>query len=320
MRRQLAARLLQSLIVVVLVTTISFFVIRAAPGDPFSYESSVITPQVRDHWRQQFGYNRPLLEQYARYVTSVLHGQLGYSFSTRESVAEALGTAIPRTLLLTGLSLALSFIIGMTIGAFQAARRGSWFDRISTSVLLVFYSLPDFWGALMALLIFTYWWPVLPSGGIIDPAMHDFMTSGQAAWDRIRHLILPVASLTLLTVAAIARYQRAAMLEILPSDYVRTARAKGVPERRILLHHALRTALTPMITLAGLFIPALLGGAVFVEKVFSWPGMGLLATGAIAGRDYDLVTATVIVGSIMVVVGNLAADVLQMALDPRVRE
>ncbi|HEX4684588.1 MAG TPA: ABC transporter permease [Gemmatimonadaceae bacterium] len=320
MRRRLAARLLQSLIVVVLVTTISFFVIRAAPGDPFSYESTTITPELRQHWREQFGYNRPLLEQYVRYVASVLHGQLGYSFSARESVAEALATAIPRTLLLTGLSLGLSFLIGMIVGAVQAARRGSWFDRITTGVLVVFYSLPDFWGALMALLIFTYWWPILPGGGMIDAAMHDFMSPGQAALDRIRHLILPVGSLTLLTVAAIARYQRASLLEILPSDYIRTARAKGVSERGILLHHALRTALTPMITLAGLFLPALLGGAVFIERVFNWPGMGLLATNAIAGRDYDLVTATVIVGSVMVVVGNLIADLLQMALDPRVRE
>jgi peptide/nickel transport system permease protein len=320
MRRQLAARLVQSLIVVVLVTTISFFVIRAAPGDPFSYESTTITPQVQQHWREQFGYNRPLFEQYVLYVTSVLHGQFGYSFTARGSVADALATAVPRTLLLTGLSLALSFLIGMIVGAIQASRRGSWFDRTTTAALVVLYSFPDFWGALMILLIFTYWWPILPSTGMVDPVMHDFMGPMAAGWDRIRHLVLPVGSLTLLTVASIARYQRAAMLEILPSDYIRTARAKGVPERTILFRHALRTALTPMITLAGLFMPALLGGAVFVEKVFSWPGMGSLATGAIAGRDYDLVTATVIVGAVMVMGGNLIADLVQMVVDPRVRE
>jgi peptide/nickel transport system permease protein len=319
MRRQLAARLVQSLIVVVLVTTISFFVIRAAPGDPFAYESSIIQPQVREHWREQFGYNKPLLEQYVRYVASVLHGQFGYSFTARSSVAEALAIAVPRTLLLTGLSLALSFLIGMIVGAMQAARRGSWFDRITSGTLVVLYSFPDFWGALMMLMLFTYWWPILPSTGMVDPVMHDFMSPAAATWDRIKHLILPVGSLTLLTVASIARYQRAAMLEILPSDYIRTARAKGVPERTILLRHALRTALTPMITLAGLFMPALLGGAVFVEKVFSWPGMGSLATAAIGGRDYDLVTATVIVGAVMVMIGNLLADLLQMIVDPRVR-
>jgi peptide/nickel transport system permease protein len=320
MRRQIVARLLQSLIVVVIVTTISFFVIRAAPGDPFAYDSPMVTPAVRAHWRSQFGYDRPLIEQYGRYVVSVAHGQLGYSFEMHEPVSAALAVALPRTLLLTGLALTLAFLGGMAIGAAQAARRGSWFDRVSSFVLLVFYSLPDFWGALMILLLFAYWIPILPAGNIVDQVTHDYMSGPQAAWDRARHLVLPVMSLALLTMASIARYQRAAMLEILPADYIRTARAKGVSERRILWHHALRTALTPLVTLAGLFIPALLGGALFVEKVFSWPGMGLIAANAIAGRDYDLVTATVIVGSLLVVIGNLFADLAQMALDPRTRE
>jgi peptide/nickel transport system permease protein len=146
------------------------------------------------------------------------------------------------------------------------------------------------------------------------------MPAWAAFVDRIRHLILPALSLTLLTMAAIARYQRSAMLEVLPADYIRTARAKGLSERHIVWRHAFRNALTPMITLLGLLLPALLGGALFVEKVFSWPGMGMLAAGAIAGRDYDLVTATVVIGSVMVVIGNLLADVLHMAIDPRVRE
>jgi peptide/nickel transport system permease protein len=187
-------------------------------------------------------------------------------------------------------------------------------------VLLLFYSLPDFWLALIALLAFAYWWPVLPAGGIVDPVLHDYMSGGAAFADRLRHLILPALTLTLLTAAGLARYQRTAMLEILPSDYIRTARAKGVPERQVIWRHALRTALTPLITLLGLTLPALLGGALFIEKVFSWPGMGMIAADAIGSRDYDLVTATVIVGSLLVVAGNLLADLLQMAIDPRVRE
>ena len=319
MRRQLVARLGQSLVVVFTVMTISFFVIRAAPGEPFAYESSTITVAVRDHWREQFGYNRPLLEQYVRYVSSVAHGELGYSFGAHESVASALGRAIPRTLLLTVVALGLSFALGMIIGVWQAVKRGGWFDRVSSGVLLLFYSLPDFWGALMALLIFAYWFPILPASNIVDPVMHEYMTGWQAFWDRLRHLILPAGSLTLLSMASIARYQRTAMLEILPSDYIRTARAKGLPDRQIIWKHALRTALTPMITLGGLFLPALLGGALFVEKVFSWPGMGLLTANAIAGRDYDLVTASVIVGSFMVVIGNFLADLLHLVVDPRLR-
>lgn len=320
MRRQLVARLAQSLIVVFIVTTISFFVIRSAPGDPFSYSGTRVTPAVREHWRAQFGYDRPLPEQYVRYVTSVLHGQLGYSVGLHRPVSEALGEALPRTLLLTGLALGLSLLLGMIIGALQAVRRDSLFDRLSSTVLLIFYSLPDFWAALMILLVFSYWIRLFPSGNIYDQVMHDYMGTWQALWDRIVHLVLPVGSLTLITMASIARYQRAAMLEILPADYIRTARAKGVPERQIVWHHALRTALTPLVTLAGLFLPALVGGALFIEKVYSWPGMGMLAASAISGRDYDLVTATVIVGSLLVVLGNLLADLVQMALDPRVRE
>ena len=320
MRRLLVARLSQSLIVVFIVTTISFFVIRSAPGDPFSYASENITPAIRDHWRAQFGYDRPLPEQFVRYMASAAHGQFGYSFQMREPVSAALAQAVPRTLLLTGLSLALSFAIGLVIGVVQAVRRGGWFDRISSGVLLFLYSLPDFWGALMALLIFAYWWPILPAGNIVDPFLHDYMVPSAAFEDRLRHLVLPVLSLTLLTMAGISRYQRAAMLEVLPSDYIRTARAKGLPEREVIWRHALRTALTPMVTMLGLLLPALLGGALFIEKVFSWPGMGMLAANAITARDYDLVTATVIVGSVMVVIGNVVADVLHVAIDPRIRE
>jgi peptide/nickel transport system permease protein len=187
-------------------------------------------------------------------------------------------------------------------------------------VLMFFYSLPDFWAALMILLAFAYWWPVLPAGNMVDPALHDYMGGWDAFLDRIRHLVLPVTSLTLLTMAGITRYQRAAMLETLPLDFIRTARAKGLSERQIVWRHALRAALAPMITLLGLSLPVLLGGALFIEKVFAWPGMGLLAANAINARDYDLVTATVITGSVMVIVGNLLADLLHLAIDPRVRE
>lgn len=320
MRRHLVARVAQSLIVVIIVTTISFFIIRSAPGDPFAYDAPSITPSVRQHWRAQFGYDQPLTEQYARYVVSVAHGQLGYSLHRHEPVSAALAETIPRTLLLTGLSLALSFGLAIIFGVLQAVHRGSWFDRITSSFFLFCYSLPDFWGALMILLLFAYWLPWLPAGGIVDPVMHEYMTGSAALVDRLRHLVLPVSALTLLTLAGFARFQRAAMLEVLPSDFIRTARAKGLTEREIVWRHALRTALTPMVTLLGIGLPALLGGALFIESIFSWPGMGLLAANAIDARDYDLVTATVIVGAVMVVIGNFAADLIQMAIDPRVRE
>ncbi len=319
MRRRLLARLGQSVIVVFIVTTIAFFLIHSAPGDPFSYDSGRLTPAIRARWRAEFGYDRPLAVQYGKYLWSVAHGQLGYSTFRSEPVSVVIAEALPRTLALAGLGLLLSLALGVVIGTLQAARRGGWFDRISSAALLFIYSLPDFWGALMVLLLFAYWWQVLPAGGMYD-SMHDYMSPRQAIVDRLKHFILPLSCLVVLTMAGITRYQRAAILEALPADHVRSARAKGVSEHGVVWRHAFRTALAPMITLLGVMFPALIGGSLFIERVFSWPGMGMMAADAVVFRDYDLVTATVIVGAVLVVVGNLVADVLQVALDPRVRE
>src|SRR5262249_5152041 len=158
----------------------------------------------------------------------------------------------------------LSLVLGIVIGTAQAARRGQWFDRITSFVLLVFYSLPDFWGALVILLVFAYWWRLFPAVGIVDPVIHDYLGTWPAIVDRLRHMVLPVGSLTLLTLAAITRFQRGAVLEALPADYVRTARAKGVSESGVVWRHALRTALAPVITLLGVMLPAMLGGTLFV--------------------------------------------------------
>jgi peptide/nickel transport system permease protein len=319
MRRLLAGRLAQSLLVVLCVTTLSFWIVRLAPGEPFSYDSSLVTPAIRAHRRAQYGYDRPVGEQFVRYVASVAHGQFGYAWSLREPVSQALLQAIPRTLLLVGTSLAASLLLGIAVGVFQARHPGGFLDRVISAVLVFFFSLPDFWLAIMMLLAFSYWIPILPAGGYVEPVLHDYMNGWSAALDVARHLVLPALTLTLLTAAGIARYQRAAMLEVLPLEFVRTARAKGASERRVVWRHALRTSLTPIITMLGLMFPLLLGGALFVERVFAWPGMGLLAADAIATRDYDLITATVIVGAAMVAIGNLCADLLHAALDPRVR-
>lgn len=320
MRRRLAARLGQSLIVVFIVTTIAFFVLRWLPGDPFAYDSPHMTPAIRAQLREQFGYDKPVAVQYARYLANAAHGRFGYSTLHHDTVGNVLVQAIPRTLALAGLGLLISMFLGVVIGTAQAARRGKWFDRVTSFVLLFLYSLPDFWGALIILLIFAYWWRAFPSGGMVDTAMHDYMNPAQAFADRVKHFILPLGTLVLLTLASIARYQRSAMLEVLPADYVRAARAKGVPESRVVWRHALRTALAPVVTLLGVMLPAVLGGTLFVEKVFAWPGMGMLAARSIADRDYDLVTGIVIVGAVLVVIGNLLADMLHAAIDPRIRE
>lgn len=320
MRRYLAARLLQSVIVVLLVTTISFFLIRLAPGDPFSFGGDItMSPMVRERLRAQFGYDRPIAEQFVRFVENVARFRLGYSQSMHRYVGDVIRDVLPRTLLLMGVALLLSFVVGIAAGALQAMRHNTWIDRALSGVLLLFYSIPDFWLALVILLAFAYWIPIFPAGGMIDQVMHDYMSFGARIGDVLQHLILPALTLTLLGAAGIARYQRSALLEILPQDFVRTARAKGLSEHTVILKHALRNALLPAITLLGLSLPSLIGGAFFVEKVFSWPGMGYVAANAINARDYDLVTGTVIVGGVMVTFGSLVADFLYALADPRLR-
>jgi peptide/nickel transport system permease protein len=234
-------------------------------------------------------------------------------------VARALADTLPSTLLLMGAGLLLAFSGGIALGAWQAARRGRPLVRLVDAAALVLYAVPDFWLALMALVLFAYLVPVFPAGGAIDPVMHDYLSVTGRLVDRLKHLALPALTLAAVSAAGIARYQRAAMLEVLPADFVRTARAKGLPERRVILRHALRNALVPVVTLVGLALPALLGGAFFVERVFAWPGMGELALGAIATRDYPLVTASVVVAGALVAAGSLLADLLLVAVDPRIR-
>ena len=319
MGRRIAARLGQAVIVLWIVATVTFVLIHTAPGDPFGFESPRMTEEVRSQLRAQFGYDKPLPEQYVRYLTSTLRGEFGYSISMHAPVSEALAEALPNTLLLMGVAIVASFALGIWLAVFQVRNRGAWRSRLAGDIALVFYSVPDFWLALLLLVAFTYWIPVLPAGGAVDQARHEFMTSWPALADRLQHLVLPALSLTLLTTAGVARYQRAELLEVLPLDFVRTARAKGLSDRQVLRRHVLRNALIPTITLAGLAFPALLGGAVLVEKVFSWPGMGQLAVRAIMSRDYPLVQASAIVAAVMVIAGNLLADLAYMRADPRLR-
>jgi peptide/nickel transport system permease protein len=320
-RRYLAGRLLQAAGVVLMVTTLTFVLVHLAPGDPIAaaLDRPGVTEAVRQQWRESFGLDRPLAEQYLRWVGNAARGELGYSFSHRRPVRDVLAETLPRTMLLAGLSFVLSFALGIVVGVLQAERPGSARDRWLGRLLLLLYSVPDFWLALVALLAFAYWLPLFPAGGIVDPVMHDYLSAGGRLADRLKHLVLPVLTLTLLSVASIARYQRSALLDVLPSDWMRTALAKGLGWRAAVRRHAVRNALLPTITLAGLWLPSLAAGAVFIEKVFSWPGMGLATVNAIGARDYPLVTAGVLAISVLVVIGALLADLAVAIVDPRVR-
>jgi peptide/nickel transport system permease protein len=320
-RRYLGGRLLQAVSVVFLVTTLTFLLVHLAPGDPLAaaLDRPSVTPEIRALWRAEFGLDRPIGEQYARWISNVPRGQLGWSFSHRRPVRSVLAEALPRTLLLVGLALALSFAVGIAVGVLQAERAGAARDRWLGRGLLLLYSLPDFWFALVVLLLFAYRVPILPAGGIVDPVMYDYLSFGGRLLDRFRHLVLPVLTLTLLTSAVVARHQRSALLAVMPSDWMRTALAKGLSWRAAVRRHALRNSLLTTITLVGLSLPAMAAGAVFVEKVFSWPGMGMVTVNAIGARDYPLVTGGVLVISVVVVLGALLADLAVAAADPRVR-
>ena len=321
MRRFLAGRLAQAAIVVFLVTTVTFVLIHLAPGDPIAtaLNRPGVTEAVRQQYREDFGLDRPLGEQYFRWLSNAARGDLGWSISFRRPVRDVIADALPRTLLLVGLAIMFSFALGIIVAVLQTERPGGRRDTWLGRILLLLYSVPDFWLALVVLLIFAYRLPLFPSSGIVDPLMYDYKSFSGRLLDRLWHLVLPVTTLTLLATAAISRHQRSALMEVMPSDWMRTAIAKGVSQRQAVRRHALRNALLPSITLAGLYLPALAAGALFVEKVFSWPGMGLLAANAIAARDYLLITAAVLVTSVAVALGALLADVAAAAADPRIR-
>jgi peptide/nickel transport system permease protein len=303
------------------VTTLTFVLVHAAPGEPFVWalEDARVTPEQRAAFRARYGLDDPVPVQYVRYVARVARGDLGDSFTSRRPVAAVLAERLPRTLLLMGTAILAGFALGVALGAWQAWRRGSRVDRAIEAFTVAIGAIPDFWIALALLLTLSLglgWFPVT---GMVDEIMHDYMSPAARVRDLLWHLTLPATSLALLVVAVVARFQRAAVLDVLPEDFVRTARAKGLGERRVVLRHALRNALLPTITLLGLTIPALVGGAVFVESIFAWPGLGMLAIGAITARDYPVVLGITLLGSIMVVIGGVIADAAYAWADPRTR-
>lgn len=316
----LGRRVAASVAIVFAVVTLTFALIHLAPGSPFQPDSDrPRDPDVEESLRRRFGLDQPLPVQYVKYLANVARGDLGESWSQRRPVAHALADVIPNTLLLAGAALLVDFVLGMAIGIYQATRRGRWSDLTLSQITLFLYSVPTFWLGLALILGFAVWLGWFPAGGMRSPEI-----PSSAPWiirlgDVLWHLVLPALTLGLVGAAGTARYQRAAMLEVLDQDFVRTARAKGMAERRVVFGHALRNALLPLVTLFGLSFPFLLTGAVLIEWTFSWPGMGRLAADAIFRRDYAVVTAAAMLAGIMVVAGSLLADVLYAVVDPRVR-
>lgn len=303
--------------------TVTFLLLHLAPGDPTAaYFNPNVPPEVVEAMRRNLGLDEPLHIQYLKWLGAFLTGDFGYSFSQHRPVVESLGRALPNTLLLGGVSLTLIFTIGCAAGVVQAVRQYSALDETLTFGALFIYSMPNFWLALMlVLLVSAPWWPEalgLPVSGMTSVGHESLGTWGRIV-DYARHLVLPSVALGLASAAGVARYTRGSMLEVIRQDYVRTARAKGLSRTRVVLRHALRNALLPVISLLGLYLPLLFGGAVVIEVVFSWPGMGRLLYNGILARDYPLVMAATFSFGALVVAGNLVADLLYAAADPRVR-
>jgi peptide/nickel transport system permease protein len=315
----LLRRLAASVAIIVAVVTFVFVLIHLAPGKPCAVGEGITDPEICRQLVRQFGLDQPILVQYWRYLIELAHGNLGYSFALHRPVRDAVADTVPFTLQLAGAALVFDFTLGLGLGIYQALRANRLPDIVLGNITLFVYSLPTFWLALLLLLLFGEKLPLFPVGGASDPILCPTVDSLYCLADRIWHLVLPAATLGLVGAAGTARFQRSAMLEVAKQDFVRTARAKGLPERRIVLRHQLRNALLSFITRFGLTFPFLLTGAVLIETIFAWPGMGRLTVDAILQRDYAVVTATALIASTMVVTGSLIADILLVLADPRIR-
>lgn len=315
-------RLLQAVPLLLGIATVTFFMAHLAPGDPMDmyleerYRREV-DPEVVELIRKKYGLDQPVHVQYVRWMQNVARGDLGESFRYRRPVADLIAERVPYTLQLSVLALLTGTLIGIALGIVSAIKQYTALDKTITLGSLVVYSLPGFWLALMLVLVFSVdlgWFPTSQTRSLD----YDLLSFWGKVGDRLWHLVLPVFVLAVGMAAGKARYMRNKLLEVLSEEYVLAARARGLRETSVILRHALRNALIPIITMLGMSLPFLLGGAVLIETVFAWPGLGTLAVEAVGGRDYPLLLATSMIVAVLVVLGNLLADVLYAVVDPRV--
>ncbi len=322
MARYILKRLLQAIPLLLGIATITFIIVRLAPGDPMDMYMEQrfqrdVDPAVIELLRKKYGLDQPLPVQYAKWIGNIVRGDLGESFRYRRPVATLIAERVPYTLQLAALALVMDALIGIALGIFSAVKQYSRADKAITLGSLVVYSIPGFWLALMLVLAFSVnlgWFPTSQTRSLD----YELLSAGGKVADRLWHLVLPVFVLGIASAAGTARYMRTKLLDVLSEEYVLAARARGLSERTVILQHALRNALIPIVTIYGLALPFLLGGAVLIEKVFAWPGMGLLAVEAIGARDYPVIMATSMIAAVLVVLGNLLADVTYALVDPRV--
>jgi peptide/nickel transport system permease protein len=311
-------RLIQAIPILVGISVVSFLIINLAPGEPTDrFRSGRVSPEVIQNLIRLYGLDKPLPEQFVSWFTAFWQfwkpEAWGVSFVDGRYVTEKIAEKVPTTLLLMGTALFVTMIVAVPLGILAAVRQYSWADKIITTMATIGYALPSFVLGVLLLYIFSIRLNLFPSFGMQSLGHEGDIPN--IAW----HMALPVGSLAIQQIAGWSRYMRASMLEVLQQDYVRTAKAKGLSGSRVLFKHALRNALIPVITLLGLSLPGLLGGAAITESIFSWPGLGYLAVQSVTANDFPVVLATVMLGGVMVILGNLLADILYGLVDPRIK-
>jgi peptide/nickel transport system permease protein len=305
-------RLAQAMVLLLIVSMIGFAILHLAPGGPLSQfaASGDMTQEDLDRLSRQLGLDRPLPVQYADWLWRMLRGDWGVSFRDQQPVLSVIGSHVGATLELMLTSTLLAMMIGAWVGILGAIRRYSLFDALATIGSMIALSIPTFWFGLVVIYVFSVGLGWLPAGNRSTIGDESFL-------DRLHHIIGPCIVLALVSTAVWSRYMRSSMLDVIHQDYIRTARSKGIPERRILIHHAVRNALLPMITITGLHVPTLLSGALVTETVFTWPGMGRLFLDSISYRDYPVVMGILMFTAVLVLLGSLLADLLYHVADPR---
>ena len=304
------------------ITMVSFLVMHLAPGGPtdvMSWELAKASPEAMERLRALYGLDRPLFEQYGDWLQRSLRLDFGLSFSMdRRPVMEKIAERLPVTIVLNVLSLALSLAVALPVGVISAARRNSRFDRVSTLLVFLFFCIPGFWLAQLCQIFFGLQLGWLPISGLRTAVGFDDLSFWGKFWDYGRHLLLPVCVGSLGWLAGWSRFMRSGMLEVIRQDYIRTARAKGLPERVVIWRHAMRNAVLSIITILGLSIPGLIAGSVIFETVFGLPGIGQLMWQAVMARDYPVVMGNLFLAALLTLFGNFLADLCYVFADPRI--
>ncbi len=317
--RYVLRRLGQGVAIILAIVVLNFFLLRAAPGDPalaMAGEAGAADEEYIAALRADWGLDQPLGKQLVIYVGGVLRGDLGHSYRYGVPVIDVLFERLPSTLLLTTTAFFLALTLGIALGTIAALRVGTWIDTVVTVIALAFYATPIFWFALMSILLFSVVVNWLPPVGWETIGAE--LTGFAHVLDVAHHLILPVLTLGLFYMAIYARLARTSFLEVMRQEYVTAARAKGLPEGRVVMAHILRNSMLPVISMAGFQAGHLIGGTVLIETIFAWPGVGRLAFEAVLGRDYTLLLGVFVLTSIMVVVFNLITDLVYSLVDPRI--